>query len=138
MLSSIGFTQRISRIIKFNWYLLFAAVILIICCTCVQSKSIDTDQLSDRQMIGDYYPNFLFADDSDLVVRASPRLGRASPRLGRASPRLGRRTAAFAHSRLNHADRYHNGEDDDTDDYQNESESSLIERRASPRLGRSV
>jgi len=86
-------------------------------------------------MIDSYYPTILFADDSDLVERASPRLGRASPRLGRASPRLGRRTA---HSRLNHAGRYYNGDEDATNDYQYDSESSTQERRASPRLGRAV
>ena len=106
----------------------------LVCSTCVHSKSIDVDQLSEHQVADSFYPNIFFADDSDLVVRASPRLGRASPRLGRASPRLGRR----AHSRLNHAGRYYNGDDDATDDYQNEIDSSMPERRASPRLGRSV
>ena len=110
----------------------------LVCCTCAHSKSIDVDQLSDRQLIDSLYPKILFADDSDLVERAAPRLGRASPRLGRASPRLGRRAAALAHSRLNHAGRYYNGDDDAADEYQFDIESSMQERRAAPRLGRAV
>lgn len=98
----------------------------------------------------------LFADDSNLVERAaprlgrasprlgraSPRLGRASPRLGRASPRLGRRTPILAFSHFNDAGRYSLADDgaavvapiDDT----NESDSWSHERRAAPRLGRSI
>ncbi len=89
-------------------------------------------------MIENYYPSILFADDSNFVERASPRLGRASPRLGRASPRLGRRAGALLLSRLNHAGRYYNTDDDATNDYPYDIESSAQEKRASPRLGRSI
>ena len=82
-------------------------------------------------MIDSYYPSILFTDDSNFVERAaprlgraSPRLGRASPRLGRASPRLGRRTSVLLLSRLNHAGRYYNGDDDATNDYQYDIDSS--------------
>lgn len=84
----------------------------------------------------------LFADDSNLVERAAPRLGRASPRLGRASPRLGRRTPALVFPRFNHAARHRLTEEDAVAaaaiDDTNESDSWLHERRAAPRLGRSI
>ncbi len=89
-------------------------------------------------MIDNYYPSILLEDDSNFVERAAPRLGRASPRLGRASPRLGRRAIALLLSRLNHAGRYYNADDDGVNDYQYDIDSSMQEKRASPRLGRSI
>ncbi|CAF0733670.1 unnamed protein product [Adineta steineri] len=144
MSSPIGFTQRISSMIKLNWLLILAAL-LFVCCSSINSKSIDVDQSSEHQMIDSFYPNSLFVEDSDMVERAaprlgraSPRLGRASPRLGRASPRLGRNAAASLHSRLSHAGRYYNGDEDTTNDNQYDIESIMQERRAAPRLGRAV
>lgn len=89
-------------------------------------------------MIDSFYPSVLIADDSNFVERAAPRLGRASPRLGRASPRLGRRASAFLLSKLNHAGRYYNTDDEAANEYQHEIESSAQEKRAAPRLGRSI
>jgi hypothetical protein len=96
-------------------------------------------------MIDSYYPSSLFTDDSNFVERASPRLGRAyprlgraSPRLGRASPRLGRRAIALLLSELSHAGRYYNADDDATNNYQYDTDSSIQEKRASPRLGRAI
>jgi hypothetical protein len=87
-------------------------------------------------MIDSLYPTIYFNDE--FVERASPRLGRASPRLGRASPRLGRHAPVYVVSRLNHAGRYYIGDDDATNDYPFEFDSTTNEKRASPRLGRSV
>lgn len=95
------------------------------------------DHLPERQLLDGIYPTYFYADESDLVERAAPRLGRASPRLGRASPRLGRR-ALVTRSRLNHAGRYYNGDDDAADDMQYDAEANMQERRAAPRLGRAV
>ncbi len=96
-------------------------------------------------MIDNYDPFILFEDDSNFAERAaprlgraSPRLGRASPRLGRASPRLGRRAGALLLSRLNHAGRYYNTDDDATNDNQYDIESLAQEKRAAPRLGRAI
>ncbi len=41
-------------------------------------------------------------------------------------------------SRLNHAGRYYTDDDDITNDYPNEIDSSITDKRAAPRLGRSV
>jgi hypothetical protein len=83
-------------------------------------------------MVDSFYPAFIYTED--FAERAAPRLGRASPRLGRASPRLGRRTPVYILSGLNHAGRYYAGDDDAINDYPVE----IDEKRAAPRLGRSV
>jgi len=153
-----GISQHISGIMKLNWLLILAAILFgivlfysiykflkycfflfkLVCCSCINSKSIDVDQLSEHQTIDNYYPSNLFADDSNFVERAAPRLGRASPRLGRASPRLGRRTGPLPVSRFNHAGRNYNSDDDATNDYQYDIELSAQEKRAAPRLGRAI
>ncbi|CAF0797594.1 unnamed protein product [Rotaria sordida] len=133
---STGISQKLSsNIVKLNWILVLATI-LFVCCSCINSKPTDFEQLNEHQMLDSIYPTILFTDD--LVERAAPRLGRASPRLGRASPRLGRHIPAHILSHLNHADRYYIGDDDATYDYPLEVDSSLNGRRAAPRLGRSV
>jgi hypothetical protein len=152
-----GISQHVSSIVKLNWLLILAAILFgivlfysiskflkycflfkLVCCSCINSKSIDVDQLSEHQTNDNYYPSILFAGDSNFVERAAPRLGRASPRLGRASPRLGRRTGPLSASRFNHAGRYYNSDDDATNDYQYDIEPSAQEKRAAPRLGRAI
>ena len=108
----------------------------IVCCTCIHSKPADAEQLAEHQLIESFYPAYIYSDD--IVERAAPRLGRASPRLGRASPRLGRRAPTYLLSRINHAGRYYIGDDDLPNDYPFEFESSVNEKRAAPRLGRSA
>ncbi|CAF2854908.1 unnamed protein product [Rotaria sp. Silwood2] len=133
---STDISQKISsNIVKLNWILLLATI-LFVCCSCINSKPTDLEQLTEHQMHDSIYPAILFTDD--FVERAAPRLGRASPRLGRASPRLGRHTSAHIRSNLNHAGRYYIGDDGATYDYPLELESSIDGRRAAPRLGRSV
>ncbi len=111
-------------------------IFLLVCCSCINSKSTDAEQLTEHQIIDSIYPAVLYTDD--LVERAAPRLGRASPRLGRASPRLGRRNPSYILSRLNHAGRYYIGDDEAINDYPLDIDSSINEKRAAPRLGRSV
>jgi len=133
---STGITQNISTsFVKLNWILVIATILLV-CCSCINSKPTNTEQLTEHQFIDSLYPAVLYTDD--LVERAAPRLGRASPRLGRASPRLGRHTPAYVLSGLNHAGRYYIGDDDAINDYPLEIDSSINEKRAAPRLGRSV
>ena len=88
-------------------------------------------------MLETFVPKFYFDEDLNLFERASPRFGRASPRFGRAAPRFGRRATTFLIPRLNHAGRYYAGDDDDslTDDA---VDAWMNEKRAAPRLGRSV
>lgn len=106
---------------------------LLVCCSCINSKPTDSDQLNEHQ-IDSVYPAFLITDD--LVERAAPRLGRASPRLGRASPRLGRQ-AAYILPRLNHAGRYFLTDEEAL--YDNpEVDFYFDAKRAAPRLGRSA
>ena len=119
-------------------------VFQLVCCACIHTEATDVDQLSENQMIDSYYPSISLTDESHFVERASPRLGRAyprlgraSPRLGRASPRLGRRTGDLLLSELSHAGRFYNA-DDDANNYQYDIDSSLQEKRASPRLGRAI
>jgi hypothetical protein len=132
----IGISQKISSsIVKLNWILVIATILLV-CCSCINSKPTDAEQLTEHQIIDSYYPTIFYTED--LVERAAPRLGRASPRLGRASPRFGRRAPAYIVSHLNHAGRYYNGDDDIINDYPIESDLSINEKRASPRLGRSI
>ena len=109
---------------------------LLVCCSCINSKPTDAEQLTEHQMIDSFYPTVYFHDD--LAERAAPRLGRASPRLGRASPRLGRYAPLYIVSHENHAGQFYNGDDDATNDHLFEFDSSANEKRASPRLGRSV
>jgi len=140
-----------SNIVKFNWILLIATIFFgmfchktfpidnffeLVCCTCIHSKPTDVEQLNEHQIIDSFYPAYLYSDD--LVERAAPRLGRASPRFGRASPRLGRRAPAYILSHINHAGRYYIGDDDAINDYPLEFDSSVNEKRAAPRLGRST
>lgn len=96
----------------------------------------DVHQLLENDLHENVYPSSFLTDDLNLVERALPRLGRASPRLGRASPRLGRRTAvALLLSRLNHLEQDDN---DAINDDQNDLDSVMQEKRASPRLGRAI
>ena len=149
----LGIAQHVSSLINFNCLLVLAAILLgrvghpsswftlssrVVCCSCADSKATDADQSPEHPMIDSYFPTLLLADDSHLVERAAPRLGRASPRLGRASPRLGRQAAALLLSRFNNAGRYHNGDDEAVNDYANEPDSWMHERRAAPRLGRAI
>ncbi|UJR23371.1 hypothetical protein I4U23_026380 [Adineta vaga] len=112
------------------------ATVLFVCFVCINSKPTDVDQLNEHQILDSLYPTIVFSDD--IVERAAPRLGRASPRLGRASPRLGRHAPTYVLSRLNHAGRYYIGDEDGASDYALELDSSINEKRAAPRLGRSV
>ena len=117
----------------------FVVIFHLVCCSFISCKSSEVDQVPDHQTIDNYYPSILFEDDVNVFERAAPRLGRASPRLGRASPRLGRRGLALLVSRLNHAGRYHNADDDDsTNEYQYDLDSANQEKRAAPRLGRAI
>jgi len=116
---------------------------LLVCCSCINSKPTDVEELTEHEFINRLYPAIVVSDDiveraAPRLGRASPRLGRASPRLGRASPRLGRHAPAYILSGLNHAGRYYVGDDDVTNDYPLEIESLINEKRAAPRLGRSV
>lgn len=88
--------------------------------------------------VENYDPNSYFGDELNIFERAAPRLGRASPRLGRASPRLGRRGVGQMLSRFNHAGRYRDSEDDAFHDDGHDLNSWIYERRAAPRLGRSI
>lgn len=108
----------------------------IVCCSCIHSKPTETEQLTEHPIIDSLYPAVYYSDD--LVERAAPRLGRASPRLGRASPRLGRHLSTYILPRLNHAGRYFIGDDDILNDYPLEFDASANEKRAAPRLGRSI
>jgi hypothetical protein len=118
----------------------------LVCVSCIESRYIDDiEQLTDHQSIDHYNPRLFYADDLSLVERASPRLGRAAPRFGRAAPRFGRaaprfgrRAAGLLLSRLNHAGRYYVGDDDDVNNDNLDTDSWINEKRASPRLGRSV
>jgi hypothetical protein len=116
---------------------------LLVCCSCINAKPTDAEQLTEHQMIDSFYPTIFLHDDlveraAPRLGRASPRLGRASPRLGRASPRLGRHAPLYVVSHVNHAGQFYNGDDDATNEYPFEFDSSANEKRASPRLGRSV
>ncbi|CAF2315860.1 unnamed protein product [Rotaria sp. Silwood2] len=137
MSPSTGITQHVSNIVKLNRLLILTAII-IACCSCIHSKPIDLDRLEEHQLINNYYPTILSRYHSDFVQRAAPRLGRASPRLGRAAPRLGRHAVDIMRSRLNHVGQYYNANDDATNEYPYDIDSSIEERRAAPRLGRAI
>ncbi|CAF0787870.1 unnamed protein product [Adineta ricciae] len=112
------------------------AAILYVCFVCINSKPTDIEQINEHQTLDSLYPTILFTDD--IVERAAPRLGRASPRLGRASPRLGRHAPTYVVSRLNHAGRYYIGDDDSVNDSAYDLDLSSNDKRAAPRLGRSL
>ena len=109
---------------------------LLVCCSYTNSKSIDTEQLAEHQMIDNINPAVLSI--GDLVERAAPRLGRALPRFGRASPRLGRRALLHSFSHLNSLDPYYIENNDEMDDSLQELDSFVNGKRAAPRLGRSI
>ena len=110
-------------------------LIRLVCCSCIHSKSIDELEQSSYDR---FDPDILFGDDLNVVERAAPRFGRAAPRFGRAAPRFGRRTAALILSRLNHQDRsLFNDETESKPETPFDTDSSINEKRASPRFGRS-
>ncbi|CAF4838246.1 unnamed protein product [Rotaria sp. Silwood1] len=137
MSSSTDITQHVSSTVKLNRLLILTAAI-IACCSCINSKTTDHDQLQQHQIINNIYPTVLSRYDSDLVERAAPRFGRASARLGRASSRLDRHVVDLIFSRLNHVGQYYNADDDTTNEYPYDIESSIQERRAAPRFGRAI
>lgn len=90
-------------------------------CPCTNSSPTELDQY-DSILLPQYESNF----DK-----------RASPRFGRAAPRFGRGAGGLILSRIHHAGRYHYS-DEDTNEFPRDVELRMVERRASPRFGRSI
>ncbi|CAF3325281.1 unnamed protein product [Rotaria socialis] len=121
MPKSTDITSHVSTIIKLYRFLIVMATFFA-CCSCIDSKPTDTNG---------YYPIISPLYESHVFERAAPRLGRASPRIGR-------RFINMWLSQLAHAGRYYNPEEDTKNRFPDDIESSMYERRAAPRLGRSI
>ncbi|CAF0998152.1 unnamed protein product [Rotaria magnacalcarata] len=128
MARSTDITSHVSTIVKLYCFLIVMATFFA-CCSCIDWKPTDTD---------DYYPIVSPLYESRIFERAAPRLGRAAPRLGRASPRIGRRFINMWLSQLPDVGRYYNLEEDTINRFPDDIEPSMHERRATPRLGRSI
>ncbi|CAF0949659.1 unnamed protein product, partial [Didymodactylos carnosus] len=124
---------------------IFIVSVISVLCTNSFAKPLDSTpdqqhEIEQQTHLESYYP-LLYSDfnsKSSLFERATPRLGRAAPRLGRATPRLGRAAPRLGR-RFNHAGRYYDNVVDGTGDYLIDVGDSWIhERRALPRLGRSI